>query len=123
DIETECKRTFRHATEDFLGIALPITAMNENEERRSTLPATKEVYSVTLARAIAKVEQFSHLGAQVRAASRPLGEFFGAVPDCRAVVIRRIQLRTRHAAPYDFFVHLRGDLAVRGHAVYAALRP
>src|SRR5258705_12911113 len=101
DVEARRHRAFRQEAENLLGVALPIAAMEEHEQGCIRGAIAENVDPVALARPIAQVERIGMAFAQARAALRPLRDPGGAVGDRGAVVVGRVELRARHAAPHD----------------------
>ena len=100
-VEAARHRAFGDAGEHLLGIAQPVAAVEEHQQRRLRLAATEQIDAIARARPVGEVERVLMLRAQVRAALRPFFHLGRAGLDRGGVVVGDVELGAGHAAPDD----------------------
>src|SRR5262249_19232396 len=107
-------RPFGDEGEGLLLIALPIAAVNKDEERRVSRPAGEVVKTRPWPRAIGDVELEAACGANSSASLAPACQPVRTVYDCGTVVVGGIERRAIHSAVDG--AHANAPSRARAHA-------
>jgi hypothetical protein len=106
-IEAIGERSFGDEAEALLGVALPITAMEEQQSRRPAAICGEEIESCARRIAIGQIEMIGHAGAERLAAADPIGEISVAIGHGGGVVVGGVERLLIHRAVNDHAVPLR----------------
>src|SRR6516225_6518728 len=107
DIEATGERPCGDEAEALLGVALPITSMEEQQRRGAGVVRGEEIKAGARRIAIDQIEMIRHAGAKRCAAARPLGEIPVAVRDGGRIVVSGVERLPIHTAVNNHAVPLR----------------
>jgi hypothetical protein len=98
DIEAMGERSFGDEGEALLGVALPITAMEEQQHRGAAAARGEEIESCPRRIAKDQIEMIRHAGAERLAAAQPIGDIPVAICHGGGVVVSGIERLPMHRA-------------------------
>ncbi|CFL10983.1 Uncharacterised protein [Burkholderia pseudomallei] len=105
DVESRGERAVGHEREILLRAVLPVTAVNEDEARRTGAAAGKPVETLARPLAVSHLAPAANARVQLRAAPAKIGQHRRKIRYGPRVVVRAVERRAIHAAIQSFHRH------------------